>query len=93
MTLSALRIDPVRLLQRLECLAEVGPTAEGACCRLALTDDNRAGRDLVASWMRELGLQVQVDPIGNIFGWRAGREDIELVMTLPHRHGTHWRAL
>lgn len=84
MTLSALRIDPARLLQRLDRLAEVGLTTEGACCRLALTDDDRAGRDLVASWMRELGLQVQVDPVGNIFGWRAGREDIEPVMTGSH---------
>lgn len=84
MTLSALRIDPTRLLARLERLAEIGLTAEGASCRLALTDDDRAGRDLVASWMRELGLEVQVDPIGNIFGWRAGREDIGPVMTGSH---------
>lgn len=84
MTLSALRIDPTRLLARLERLAEIGLTAEGACCRLALTDDDRAGRDLVASWMRELGLEVQVDPIGNIFGRRAGREDIAPVMTGSH---------
>jgi len=84
MTLSALRIDPTRLLTRLERLAEVGLTAEGACCRLALTDDDRAGRDLVASWMRELGLELQIDPIGNIFGRRGGREDIAAVMSGSH---------
>jgi N-carbamoyl-L-amino-acid hydrolase len=59
-------------------------SAEGACCRLALTDEDRAGRDLVAGWMRELGLQLRVDRIGNIFGLRAGREDIAPVMTGSH---------
>jgi len=34
--------------------------------------------------MRELGLQVRVDPIGNIFGLRRGAEDSEPVMTGSH---------
>lgn len=84
MTIAALRIDPARLLERLDRLAEIGLTAEGACCRLALTDEDCGGRDLVASWMRELGLEVQVDLIGNLFGRRAGREDIAPVMTGSH---------
>ena len=79
-----LRTKPLRLMDQLGRLAEVGMTAEGACCRLALTDEDRAGRDLVVHWMRELGLQVRVDPIGNIFGLRAGREDIAPVMTGSH---------
>lgn len=36
--------------------------------RIALTDDERAGRELVVEWMRELDLDVQVDRIGNILG-------------------------
>jgi len=79
-----LRIGGDRLLARLNELAAVGATADGACCRLALSDDDRAGRDLVCRWMRELGLQVQVDPIGNLFGWRAGSEDAAPVMTGSH---------
>lgn len=80
----ALRIESGRLMDRLSQLAEIGMTAEGACCRLALTDEDRAGRDLVTGWMRELGLQVRVDRIGNIFGLRAGREEIAPVMTGSH---------
>jgi N-carbamoyl-L-amino-acid hydrolase len=34
--------------------------------------------------MRELGLEVRIDPIGNIFGRRAGSEDIAPVMTGSH---------
>ena len=84
MTTDTLRIDGDRLLARLTELAAIGATADGACCRLALTDEDRAGRDLVCRWMRELGLQVHVDPIGNIFGWRAGTEDAAPVMTGSH---------
>ncbi len=79
-----LRIDGDHLLARLAELAAVGATGEGGCCRLALTDEDRAGRDLVCRWMREAGLDVQVDPIGNVFGTHAGTEDVAPVMTGSH---------
>ena len=53
-----LRINPERLMTRLNRLAEIGRTEDGGCCRLALTDEDRAGRDLVVAWMRDLGLEV-----------------------------------
>ena len=84
MKVEQLRISEARLMARLDELAAVGATADGSCCRLALTDEDKAGRDLVAHWMRELGLEVRVDPIGNIFGWRRGTEDVEPVMTGSH---------
>lgn len=84
MSLRDTRIDGERLLESLERLALVGSTEDGACCRLALTDEDRDGRDLVTGWMREAGLQVHVDPIGNIFGVRPGREDVAAVMTGSH---------
>jgi len=82
--LGGLRINGARLLQRLNELAAIGATPEGACCRLALTDDDRAGRERVIGWMRELGLQVQIDPIGNLFGLRPGTDDLPPVMTGSH---------
>ena len=84
MSLQGLRIDGERLLESLERLAQIGMTAEGACCRLALTDEDREGRGLVAHWMREAGLKVHIDPIGNIFGVRPGRENAAAVMTGSH---------
>src|SRR3989337_2426174 len=84
MKVESLRIDNDRLLARLAELAAIGATAEGGCCRLALTDEDRAGRDLVCRWMREHGLEVRVDPIGNLFGTRAGTEDAAPVMTGSH---------
>jgi beta-ureidopropionase / N-carbamoyl-L-amino-acid hydrolase len=84
MNVESLRIDAGRLLARLDALAQIGPIEGGGCCRLALSDDDRAGRDLVVSWMRELGLTVQVDAIGNVFGHRAGHQDGAPVMTGSH---------
>jgi len=76
MTWRDLRIDADRLSARLEALAEVGavhgPQGERGVARLALTDADRAGRDVVVGWMRDLGLAVAIDAIGNVVGTRAG---------------------
>jgi N-carbamoyl-L-amino-acid hydrolase len=82
--LDELRISLPRLRARLDALAEIGPLAGGGSARLALTDDDRAGRDLVVSWMRDLGLRVDVDEIGNVVGtWPAASTD-RPVMTGSH---------
>ncbi len=56
------RIDGGRLLGRLDALAELGaiegPDGTRGSARLALTDADREGRDLVVTWMRDLGLDV-----------------------------------
>ncbi|HTZ79015.1 MAG TPA: Zn-dependent hydrolase [Stellaceae bacterium] len=84
MSAGNLRINWPRLQGRLDRLAEIGAGENGACCRLALTDDDKAGRDLVVDWMRELGLDVSVDAVGNILGLRKGREDGPPVMSGSH---------
>src|SRR5581483_2935444 len=38
----------------------------------ALTDADRAGRDLVLLWMRDLGLDITIDTIGNVVATRPG---------------------
>ncbi|HEX8663156.1 MAG TPA: Zn-dependent hydrolase [Beijerinckiaceae bacterium] len=79
-----LRINGDRLLWRLETLAKIGDTSDGGCRRLALSDEDRQGRDLLVSWMRELGLEVRVDRIGNILGLMAGEADGPAVMLGSH---------
>ena len=61
-----LEINGDRLLRRLWDLAEIGPIPGGGNNRLALTDADRDGRDLVVTWMRDLGLDVSIDTIGNV---------------------------
>jgi len=68
-----LRIDGERLWQSLMALARIGATPLGGVRRIALTDLDRQGRDRVVEWFRGAGLEVRVDPIGNIFGRRRAR--------------------
>ncbi|MEO1059240.1 MAG: hydantoinase/carbamoylase family amidase, partial [Actinomycetota bacterium] len=87
--MNAANIDVGRLVQRLDALAEIGridgPNGEWGNARLALTDDDRAGRDLVVDWMRALDLDVTIDKIGNILGTRPGRRPaLAPVMTGSH---------
>jgi N-carbamoyl-L-amino-acid hydrolase len=64
-----LLLDGATLLRQLRELGEIGADSEvGGRTRIALTDDEKAGRNLVARWMRELELEVVVDRIGNVFG-------------------------
>ena len=79
-----LRINGARLLSRLQRLAEEGARPDGGVCRLALSDADKAGRDLVVQWMRELGLAVTIDAIGNVVGVRRGEEDGAPVMMGSH---------
>ena len=67
------RVDGRRLLDRLDDLARIGPIEGGGSCRLALSDSDRDGRDLVVTWMKDLGLEVSVDVVGNVTGtWNVG---------------------
>src|SRR5580704_8900247 len=79
-----LRLDERRLLNALDEVDGIGAIEGGGCARLALTDDDKVGRDLVVGWMKALHLDVRIDAIGNVIGLRAGREDLPRVMTGGH---------
>ncbi|MFO0559583.1 MAG: Zn-dependent hydrolase [Polyangiales bacterium] len=70
-----IRINGARLWQSLMDLARVGATAKGGVCRLALTDLDKQGRDLVVSWAKEAGLEITTDKIGNVFMRRKGKNN------------------
>ena len=82
--LGDLRIDIDRLAARLDALARIGDTGDGGNCRLALTDEDRDGRDLVVGWMRDLGLAVSVDAVGNVVAVYPGESGGPPVMTGSH---------
>jgi N-carbamoyl-L-amino-acid hydrolase len=70
--LSKIRIKGDRLWDALMELAQIGATPKGGVKRLALTDLDRQGRDLVVGWARAAGLAITVDQIGNVFMRREG---------------------
>ena len=79
-----LRINTNRLINRIKKLGEIGSIDGGGVCRLALTDEDRKGRDLVIDWMKKLGLEVTIDQIGNVIAIRKGKEKENPVMTGSH---------
>lgn len=73
---SSLHIDGERLWQSLMDLAQIGATPKGGVCRIALTDEDKTGRDLVVQWFKAAGLTVRCDAVGNVFGRRAGTDPL-----------------
>ena len=62
-------IDANRLIDRLKDLGATGRDEAGRLSRLAATDADRDGRDLLCSWLKEAGLRIEIDRIGNIYGF------------------------
>lgn len=78
-----MRINGERLINLIKEMGSVGFDPEtGGRTRLALTDEDKAGRDLLCRWMREDGLEVKIDEIGNIFGIREGSVPSELPLMI-----------
>ncbi len=79
------RINGERLWDSLMELAQIGATAKGGVKRLALTDLDKEGRDLVVRWGREAGMSITIDQIGNVFMRRDGVDNtLPPVMTGSH---------
>ena len=80
-----LKANGERLWNSLMEMAEIGATAKGGVCRLALTDLDRQGRDLFRRWCEDAGCTVTVDAVGNMFARRPGRDDsLAPVLTGSH---------
>lgn len=68
-------VDTGRLWLTLMEMAEIGALPNGGCCRTALSDVDREGRDLFVRWCRAAGCEISIDSIGNIYARRAGRDN------------------
>ena len=79
-----MRINRKRLEESMEALGRIGETPRGGLTRLALSDEDRHGRDLLVGWMRGAGLALSVDQMGNIFGLRPGTEALPPVFMGSH---------
>ena len=78
-------VDGERLWHRISDLGEIGKQEEGGVTRLSFTDEERAAKDRVASYMEEAGLSVREDAVGNLFGHREGKsQDAPVVLVGSH---------
>ena len=69
-----IHIDAGRLWSRLMDMAEVGATPAGGSNRQALSDDDKAGRDLFIGWAERAGCSIELDRVGNLFARRGGTD-------------------
>jgi beta-ureidopropionase / N-carbamoyl-L-amino-acid hydrolase len=88
------QIDPELLLQDIDQLATIGADPEGGVTRMAYTPADLLGRAWVAQQMRDLGMLVATDPVGNTIGRYSGLRDIPCLMLGSHtdtvRRGGHY---
>ncbi len=80
----ARHINQARIQRTLEKLSEFGRNPEGGVSRVGFTEADLAGRQYVIGLMRDAGLDVRVDPAGNIFGHREGSENLPVVLFGSH---------
>ena len=81
-------VNQSRLWSTLEKLSEFGRPAgagfEDGVTRLGFSETDLAARAWLMQLMREAGLAVHVDPAGNIFGRRAGSENLPAILFGSH---------
>ncbi len=69
-----MRADPGRIAADFEVLSAIGGEPGGGVSRIPFSREERDAHDLVAGWMRDLGLTVRTDSFGNTFGTLAGTD-------------------
>ena len=61
-----------RLIGTIEQLASIGAKPDGSVCRRGFSPEDVQGRELLAHWMKQFGMQVRVDAAGNLIGRLEG---------------------
>jgi allantoate deiminase len=73
-----------RILQRCEALSACS-SSPGRISRIFLSNEQRTASELVGGWMREAGMTVSIDAIGNIIGrYAADRPNVPAMLMGSH---------
>ncbi|WP_161493852.1 M20 family metallo-hydrolase [Virgibacillus necropolis] len=67
-----MEINLDRIIEQFNLMSNVGIDSNGGITRLALSQEDKEARDLLVSWMKNVGLSIRVDDVGNIYGRREG---------------------
>lgn len=79
-----INIDFNRFKETLDSSSEIGKVRETGLYRLALSNEDKEIRELFVDWMKDDGLEVRVDDVGNIYGRRGGNENVSPVLIGSH---------
>jgi allantoate deiminase len=78
-------INEERLWSRLMQLSEIGKQEDGGITRLSFSPEERQAKDLVMTFMKEAGLSIREDEVGNLIGRKEGRiKDAPVILIGSH---------
>lgn len=84
-TLNKEGISGKRLAERLDTLSRIGRTNENGSNRPGFSHEEKAAKELVMQWMKEVGLRVRMDGAGNVIGRLEGSDaDAPAVLSGSH---------
>ncbi|MFP9193345.1 Zn-dependent hydrolase [Natrialbaceae archaeon A-CW1-1] len=82
--MTAVSINQDRLWESLTELGAIGEQDDGSMMRVSGSDEDKKARDMVVKWFENEGLNVKIDPVGNIIARRDGNNDQPPVVTGSH---------
>lgn len=75
MNKNLLMVKKERVKDKLETFADFGRTENNGVTRLALSEEDRLARQYFCDYCKRLGLSIEIDDMGNIYGTLKGIED------------------
>ncbi|SFB10827.1 N-carbamoyl-L-amino-acid hydrolase [Lentibacillus halodurans] len=82
--MNEIKIDFTRLRETIKKSSQIGAIPKNGLCRLALSQKDKAMREIFKEWMSDAGLKVRVDDFGNMYGRREGRTDLPPLVAGSH---------
>lgn len=78
-------IDPIEVAEKLSKLADIGKTEAGGVSRFPYTKEETQAKQLFSEWMIDIGLSINEDAVGNLYGRLEGKEpSLPAVLTGSH---------
>ena len=81
-----MEINAGRLWNRLQELGKIGVDPHGGITRWTFTEEDMQARDWLADQMKQAGLSVREDPVGNVIGTYNPADSLEA----PVLSGSHF---
>ena len=80
-----MKINAARLQRHFEEMSEIGKIGETGTCRPTMTETEKKGFELAASWMKEGGMITHIDNFGNLIGTLVGKNpELPVLMMGSH---------